>query len=410
MIDRAQITIKAGNGGRGIASFLREKYNPKGGPDGGDGGQGGDVYIEATDSLSTLLDFQYQRLFEAENGKPGGSKNMHGRNGQDLILKVPTGSVVYVNRIESEEEAPFFEKNAPVKPKQYRQKVINYHRIAKENYYQERSKSDQGAVDEINMREKNEVQEQDSSALPKSLESYLPTYDLSEDGEKVLIAKGGKGGRGNNHFKSSSHQVPMESERGQKGELVEIIVVLKTIANIGIIGLPNAGKSTLLASLTSATPKIGNYPFTTIDPNLGVLKEHTKSVILADLPGLIQGAHQGRGLGIRFLQHIERTSLLLHVVAIPAEHLEDSSDNLAKKIYQNYLDIRSELILYRKGLEHKKEVVVINKIDLLSPEKRQEVVAEIDKLFSQHALQPIYISATDHQGVAGLRKIILNLF
>jgi GTP-binding protein len=410
MIDRAQITIKAGDGGHGIASFLREKYNPKGGPDGGDGGQGGNVYIEATDSLSTLLDFQYQRFFEAENGKSGGSKNMHGRNGQDLILKVPTGSVIYVKRIELEEEIPFDEKNALIKPKQYRQKVINYHRIAKEKYYQERPRSGQHSVDKINMREKNEFQEQDTTALPKSLESYLPTYDLSEDGKKVLIAKGGMGGRGNNHFKSSSHQVPMESERGQKGELVEIIIVLKTIANIGIIGLPNAGKSTLLASLTSATPKIGNYPFTTIDPNLGVLKEHTKSIILADLPGLIQGAHQGRGLGIRFLQHIERTSLLLHVVAIPTEDLENFSDNLAQKIYQNYLDIRSELILYRKGLERKKEIVVINKIDLLSPEKRQEVVTEINKLFSEHALQPIYISAIDRQGLAGLRKIILNLF
>ncbi|MBV9080089.1 MAG: GTPase ObgE, partial [Elusimicrobia bacterium] len=239
-IDKAEISLRAGNGGDGSASFRREKYVPFGGPNGGDGGKGGDIYLLATDRLRTLLDFARKPKYEAPNGNAGSSYLKSGLSGDDLILEVPCGTTVYKG----------------------------------------------------------------------------PTViaDLVDDGDRILVAKGGRGGRGNVHFKNSVRQAPRIAEKGEPGERVALSLRLKIIADVGLVGMPNAGKSTLLSRLTRAHPKIANYPFTTLSPNLGVAYYHDREIIFADIPGLIEGSHTGRGLGHDFLRHVERTRVLIHVV------------------------------------------------------------------------------------------------
>ncbi len=243
LVDRARITIKAGDGGDGLATFRREKYVPRGGPDGGDGGRGGDVFLEVDPQLNTLLRFQYEQRFEADRGGSGGSARKHGRDGKDIVIKVPPGTVVRTT-------------------------------IDGEPY----------------------------------------SIDLLRPGERLLAARGGKGGLGNTHFATSTHQAPRIAELGQPGDEYELELELKLIADVGLIGFPNAGKSTLLAASSAARPKIANYPFTTLSPNLGVAQVGDQTFVIADIPGLIEGAHAGVGLGHDFLRHVERTRVLVHVL------------------------------------------------------------------------------------------------
>ena len=243
--DYVRIIAKAGNGGDGAVSFRREKYVAAGGPDGGDGGKGGNVYMEVDPDRNTLIDFRYQKKFKAENGKNGEGANKYGKSGNDLIIKVPLGTIV------------------------------------------------------------------------KDAETGKVLADLSELGQKELILSGGKGGKGNSHFATSTRQAPRFSQEGEKGEEKELILELKLLADVGLLGFPNVGKSTLLSVVTDATPKIADYHFTTLEPNLGVVKgEYGDSFVIADIPGIIEGASQGVGLGTQFLRHIERTRLLLHVVDV----------------------------------------------------------------------------------------------
>ena len=297
-IDLVEINVRAGRGGNGCVSFRREKYVPKGGPDGGDGGKGGDVFLEAVVGLETLADFEYSAHFNAEDGEHGRGKKQHGANGQDLVIPVPCGTVVWDSKT-----------------------------------------------------------------------GFL-LGDLTRPGERLLVARGGRGGRGNASFAKASHRAPKFAERGDTGEEAKLRLELKLIADVGLVGLPNAGKSSLLLALTNARPKTGPYPFTTLSPNLGVIEEGDFRIVLADMPGVIEGAHQDKGLGLRFLRHIERTRFLIHV-------LDLSSGDLSCVIEQ-WNAIRREMGFYNPELLERPFIVVGNKIDLdearsLSPKVQAEM-------------------------------------
>ncbi len=290
-VDYVKINVKAGDGGRGCVSFRRERYVPKGGPDGGDGGRGGHVIIKATERLNTLLDLKYKRTYKAERGHHGKGKNMHGSNGKDLIVNVPVGTVI-------------------------------------------------------------------KDALTNEL-----IADLDKDGMEIIVARGGKGGLGNAHFVTPVRQAPKFAQPGEKGEEKSLILELKLLADVGLIGLPNAGKSTFLSVISSAKPKIAEYPFTTLTPVLGVVKlKDYKSFVVADIPGLIEGAHKGAGLGHQFLRHVERTSLLLHLIDISDMGIGDPVESLEK--------INRELELYNKELVEKPQIVIGTKLDIAIEKKR----------------------------------------
>lgn len=307
-MDQVIIYVKSGKGGDGMVHFHREKFVPRGGPDGGDGGKGGDVIFEVKPTLNTLSSFRPNQKFKAEEGVKGGPSQMTGRNGKDLILPVPPGTILF---------------------------------------------------------------DADTGEL---------IGDLTEPGEKLTVLKGGRGGRGNQHFATARNQVPRTAEKGEPAQEKRIRLELKLIADIGLIGVPNAGKSTLLSVLTNARPKIAPYPFTTLEPNLGVanIDIHT-TVVLADIPGLIEGASQGAGLGHDFLRHIQRTRVLIHLL-----------DGMSEDPVADYSQINSELSLFDPNLAKKPQVVALNKID--QPEV-QERLGEIEKNFKKLKVELMTISA-----------------
>jgi GTP-binding protein len=316
-VDRAEIFVKGGDGGHGCMSFRREKFVPKGGPDGGDGGAGGSVIIRSMANANSLAGLSFRRHWEAPRGESGQGKLCTGKSGGDLIIEVPPGTII------------------------------------------------------------------------KDRDRQFVIKDLSEPGEEVVIARGGKGGKGNSHFATATHQAPREYEEGQPGEQRWIILELKVIADVGLVGLPNAGKSTLLSRITHATPEIADYPFTTKYPNLGIaFLDGERTCVIADIPGLIEGAHEGIGLGHEFLRHVERTKLLVHLVdALPI----DGSSPL-----DNYRTIRNELSQYSSELPKKPEIVVLSKADVGDIE---DVKQELSSAIGQEVL---VISAVTGQGLKPL--------
>lgn len=323
-IDRAKIFVKAGDGGNGCVAFHREKFVPMGGPSGGDGGKGGDVVLVADKNLQTLMDFKYKRHYKAERGQHGQGGNKKGKDGQDLLLKVPVGTVV------------------------------------------------------------------------KDAQTGEILADLVEDGQQVVVAKGGRGGRGNAAFKSPTNQAPTTAEPGEKGEERWIELELKLLADIGIIGFPNAGKSTLISVLSNARPKIADYPFTTLTPVLGVLQLDVDDfVVLADIPGLIEGASEGAGLGHEFLRHIERTKFLIHLI--------DVSDFADRDWKESYEIINSELQKYNPELADKPQIVVANKIDALSDRSKLDRMREY---FNTQGVPFVAVSLITREGVDELINTI----
>lgn len=291
-IDETNITVEGGKGGDGCLSFRREKFIPLGGPDGGDGGDGGSVYLESSNNLNTLIDFRYKHHFTAEKGQSGMGSDCTGKSGEDLILKVPTGTSIY------------------------------------------------------------------------DLDTDELIGDLAKNGERLLVANGGEHGLGNPRFKSSTNRAPRQTTKGKLGEIRNLKLSLKVLADVGLLGLPNAGKSTFIRSVSAATPKVADYPFTTLHPYLGVVRVNVnQSFVIADIPGLIEGAAEGAGLGIRFLKHLERTKVLLHLIDIAPL---DESDPV-----ESFRVIEAELQKYSENLATKPRWLIFNKIDLLTKEEAE---------------------------------------
>nr|WP_300161726.1 GTPase ObgE [Solidesulfovibrio sp.] len=349
-VDEAWIVVRSGKGGRGAVSFRREKFIPRGGPDGGDGGKGGDIVFTADPDLLTLYDLRLRRIYEARNGEGGMGRQKNGRAAEDLVIHVPVGTELY--------ELPAL--NAAPEP--------------------EESPDDDGEIEGLVVDEHGFVREApDFEENPDLIaEEDAPEdearllADLTAPGQSFVACRGGRGGKGNLHFASATMRTPRFAQPGEPGEERRIRLVLKVLADVGIIGLPNAGKSTFIAAVSRARPKIAAYPFTTLTPNLGVIEnDYGDRLILADIPGLIEGAHLGHGLGHRFLRHVERTRLLLHVVSA-----EDASP---EGVFEAFDVVNEELRLFDEKLAERPQLRVVNKIDLLSPEElaaRKAAVAD----------------------------------
>lgn len=325
-VDEAEITVRSGRGGSGCVSFRREKFIPKGGPDGGDGGRGGDVIFRASGKLVSLYDFRMKRIYEARNGQGGQGREKTGATGEDLVVDVPVGTLLF------------------------------------------------------------EMSEEGEKRL---------IADLAEDGQTMCVVKGGRGGKGNTHFKSATMRTPRFAQPGEENQEKRLRLELKILADVGIIGLPNAGKSTLIAALSAARPKIAAYPFTTLAPNLGVMRDETgKTLILADIPGLVAGAHEGRGLGHRFLKHVERTRFLVHLLSL--EEISPQSEDP----WAGFSLLNEELARFDPALAAKRQLLAVNKVDLW-PE------GDVDRLRSlaaEQGLEVLFISALSGTGLEQLEQ------
>ena len=331
-IDEAVISLKAGKGGHGCVSFRREKFIPRGGPNGGDGGDGGSVILRASPRMLSLYDFRLRRHYEAENGQPGMGSQMHGRNGEHLYLELPVGTLVF-------------------------------------------------------------------AITPDGGERLMA--DLSVPEEEVVIVQGGQGGKGNEHFKSATMRTPRFAQPGEPGEEIKVRLELKILADAGLLGLPNAGKSTFITNISAARPKIAPYPFTTLQPNLGVMLDddnYDHRLTVADIPGLIEGAHAGAGLGHQFLKHIERTRFLVHILSI-----EDVSLDAP---WAGFELINEELALFAPDLKERRQIEVINKIDLADP----ELLAALRARAAKDRREVYFISALTGEGVEDVAEAMWRLF
>jgi GTP-binding protein len=325
--DEAKIQVKAGDGGNGCMAFRREKFVPRGGPSGGDGGRGGHIYIESSLRHNTLVKFRYERIFKAKRGRHGEGSNRHGRNGEDLIIQVPVGTVIYDD-----------------------------------------------ATGEV-------------------------LHDYAQPNQKMTICQGGRGGRGNARFASSVNRAPRRVETGFPGEEKSLRLELKLIADVGLIGLPNVGKSTLISRISSARPKIGDYPFTTLEPNLGVVEfENYQSFVVADIPGLIEGSHLGQGLGLRFLKHVERTKLLLHLI--------DLSENHAGDPRKDWEIVNRELREFNPAILEKPVLLVGSKLDALEDAKRRR---KLERLAKAEGYDLILISSATGKGIETLKHKVAEM-
>ena len=321
--DRATIYIRSGKGGDGHVSFRREKYVPNGGPDGGDGGNGGDVIFQVDEGMNTLVDYRHVRKYRAEDGEPGGKKNCHGKNGQDIVLKIPPGTVI------------------------------------------------------------------------KEAETGKVIADMSGDNRKVVLLRGGRGGNGNQHYATSTMQAPKYAQPGQPAQELTLLLELKVIADVGLVGFPNVGKSTLLSRVTNAQPKIANYHFTTLSPNLGVVDlDDSRGFVIADIPGLIEGASQGAGLGHEFLRHIERTKVIIHIV--------DAAGTEGRDPIADIYAINKELESYNADISRRPQVIAANKIDAIYSVEESDPLAALKAEFEPKGI-PVYpISAISGQGLKEL--------
>jgi len=324
-IDEAKIIVKAGAGGHGCIAFRREKFVPKGGPSGGDGGNGGSVYLITDPHENTLLKFRFNHVFRADRGRHGEGSNRHGRNGEDLAISVPVGTVVYDD------------------------------------------------------------------------ETGEMIHDFTEPGERVLVAGGGRGGHGNAHFASSVNRVPRRAQDGKTGEEKTLRLELKLLADVGLVGYPNVGKSTLISRISAARPKIADYPFTTLEPHLGVVSYDTyKSFVVADIPGLIEGAHLGHGLGTQFLKHIERTRVLLHLI--------DMSDMSERDPVDEFHAIESEMAEYNPDLPRKPKIIVAAKMDAAVKKK----VQKLERWCAKNDYELVKISSVTGEGLEDLKNALVR--
>ncbi len=326
-VDEAKVKVVGGGGGNGCISFRREKYVPRGGPDGGDGGRGGNVILKATSRKQTLLDFHYRHFFKAQRGQHGRGKDQHGKKGDDLVILVPVGTLV------------------------------------------------------------------------KDAETGKILFDFTEDGQEWIAARGGAGGKGNARFTTPTRQAPRFSEEGKSGEQRELILELKLMADAGLVGFPNAGKSTLISAISAASPKIADYPFTTLAPSLGVVRfRNVEPFVVADIPGIIEGAHHGKGLGIQFLKHIERTRVLVYVLDVTEIRGSDPIETIEK--------LNGELKAFNPALLERPNLVAVNKIDLLND---YDKLREVLELLEQRGYQAFGISAFLRKGLRTFLEALATL-
>ena len=330
-VDEAVITVRSGKGGHGCVSFRREKFIPKGGPDGGDGGSGGNVILRASSRLHSLYDFRLKRLYEAQNGQPGRGSQCHGKGGLDMVIELPVGTQVY----------------------------------------------------RLTGGERGEL-----------------LCDLPEDGAEYLIAKGGQGGKGNEFFKSPTMRAPRFAQPGEPGEEITLGLELKILADCGLLGLPNAGKSTFISQVSAARPKVANYPFTTLEPNLGVMLDdgnYDRRMVIADIPGLIEGAHEGLGLGHRFLRHVERTRFLVHLLSV--------EDILPEDPWAGYGLINNELACFDPDLAQRRQLLAVNKTDLADP----ALLDSLKQSAAETGMEVFFISAKEGHGIEELVAAMWHL-
>ncbi len=382
MKDLARIYVKAGDGGDGIVHFRREKYVPKGGPDGGDGGRGGSIILEADENIDDLMVFNYEKKFEAKSGQKGMGQKKHGADREDVVIKVPVGCTVW---------------QIPAR------------------------------LSQRNLRERENLEE----LLSKR--KFL--VDMKKHGQRFVVAKGGEGGRGNWYFRSATNQTPQEFEYGTPGEEKWLLLEYKVVADVGLIGLPNVGKSSLLKALTAANPKIAGYPFTTLEPNLGVIvnsklkmnppataglqalragnekllakgkRQKARGLIVVDVPGVVEKAWEGKGIGPWFLKHLERTKVLVHVLAPDPNRFKNTSE-LVEQLAKDYEVVRKELEKYGRGVDEKPEIVVINKRELVDSDQLSVISDQLEEKIGKRV---IWVSAAMREGLDELVREIMVL-
>jgi GTP-binding protein len=402
MIDIVKLTLQAGAGGNGRVSFRREKYIPKGGPDGGQGGDGGSIILRVNPKLTTLHHLAGTSEFVASSGQAGGKRSKTGSKGEDKIIEVPRGTSVWLlteNQV-SHRRRSRYGLNWKV----------NRSDVRFDRYYLEKEGQfipEPPFLDELEKPEKIDLK--NLASLKKLASTQL--IELTEPGAEVVISQGGFGGRGNESFKASNNTTPLEAEYGTPGEAKTVLLELKLLADIGLIGFPNAGKSTLLSRLTEAKPKIANYPFTTLEPQLGVLRvgsgEDARELVVADIPGLIEGAHAGKGLGFTFLRHLEHCQMLVYVLFLEDEVVLDEAltvDEKLKRLQQQYQALRQELTSYDDQLLHKKSLLTVNKIDIYS----KELLDTLKSGFDGVGDKPLLISGYTGEGLDQLRHELLH--
>jgi GTPase len=430
MFDLVKLSIQSGDGGNGKVSFRREKFIPKGGPDGGNGGNGGSIYIVGNRHMNTLQHYAGVKKFEAKRGQDGGSENQIGHKGEDLTLEVPVGTTIWL----------LAENETARKHRIHRAYEGNQNlRDQPQKYYLDRPSGNPP------LREPDEPQPVDmlrNASLPLPSETSQPSQDhiaelqeqilrspslkninvrrlpklkvveITEDGQKFLLAQGGTSGRGNVMFKASDNTTPFEAEYGTFGEKKVVLFELRLLADVGLIGYPNAGKSTLLSVVTKANPKVANYPFTTIEPNLGVMSAHslvtgreTRDIVIADLPGIIEGASEGKGLGFDFLRHVQGCKVLLYMLSLEEptlfdQHLND--EEKAELLYKQYQLLYKEMKEFDLSLLEKKILVSISKKDLYP----QTLIEKVKLVFQKHGIELFFFSTLTHENIDQLQHIL----
>lgn len=408
MLDLVRLYVKAGDGGDGKVAFFRNRQVLKGGPEGGDGGDGGDVILEADEKLNTLQHLSGVKSIVARDGEMGGRGNRTGNKGDKVIVKVPLGTVVWLydeNQVSIKKRLQYGLKKKSIRDDEENEKYV----VEKET-----NPPAKRVRDEIDKNQKprfeeyvhNKVEVEDGEYAQNKSGNLLKIATLDKIGSKIILCHGGRGGRGNNAFKRADKTTPLEAEYGSYGEQKMVFLELRLLANVGLVGWPNAGKSTFLSRITKAKPKIANYPFTTLEPNLGVMNlTDNRSLVVADIPGLIEGASMGKGLGYAFLRHVQNCNEIIYTLFLSEEQVCAENINNAENannLYNQYLQLYEEILDYNELLTHKSALILINKSDLYS----DELKSLVRELFMKNGLEVWFVSSVTGEGIEEIKERI----